>query len=348
MTDNEIRALVLERKGEMGIRGVPRVEKLGPKDVRIKMHTVGICGSDAHYYTHGYIGPFVVKAPMVLGHEGAGDVIEVGSEVKSLKVGDRVCMEPGIPSEGARATLEGNYNLDPDIRFWATPPVDGCLADEVVHPEALTYKLPDNVSYAAGALIEPLAVGLHSATKAKLRPGDGALVIGSGTVGVLVAAAAGMAGASKVLVTDIADEKLEAAAKIEGVVTVNTARTPLREAIREHFGDWGPEAVFEASGAASVYNDLWDLSAPGGVIVLVGMPPDPVSIDITRAQSREVRIETIFRYANVYQKGIALASAGKIDLDSLVTATFPFEDSQGAFDRFLEGRATDTKIQIIF
>jgi len=104
-------------------------ESVGPNDVRIKINTVGICGSDVHYYLHGRIGPFIVKEPMVLGHEASGTVIEVGTNVKNLKVGDRVCMEPGIPDLNSRATLLGMYNLDPAVRFWATPPIHGCLRE---------------------------------------------------------------------------------------------------------------------------------------------------------------------------------------------------------------------------
>src|ERR1035437_8839626 len=165
-------ALVLEKVKQLSIREIALPQELGPQDVKIKIHTVGICGSDVHYYEWGAIGPFVVREPMVLGHEAAGVVVEVGREVTNLKPGDRVCMEPGIPDPNGRATRLGIYNLDPAVRFWATPPVHGCLTDFVVHPAAFTFKLPPNVSFAEGAMVEPLAVGMHAATKARLRPGD--------------------------------------------------------------------------------------------------------------------------------------------------------------------------------
>ncbi len=120
-------ALVLERKGELALGKIELPEQLGPHDVKISIQTVGICGSDVHYYEYGKIGPFVVNAPMVLGHEAAGVVVEVGEQVKNLKKGDRVCMEPGIPDPNSRAARLGIYNLDPAVRFWATPPVHGCL-----------------------------------------------------------------------------------------------------------------------------------------------------------------------------------------------------------------------------
>lgn len=204
-------SLVLEEKHVLSLRDFPieREEVMGPRDVRIKLHTVGICGSDVHYYTHGAIGPFVVRAPMILGHEAAGTVIEVGPEVSSLKVGDRVCMEPGIPDPNSRATRLGMYNVDPAVRFWATPPVHGILRPTVVHPENFTFKVPDNVSFAEAAMVEPLAVGVHAATKAQIRPGDVALVLGAGPIGLVTALSALAAGCARVYVTDIDDAKLE-------------------------------------------------------------------------------------------------------------------------------------------
>src|SRR4029077_20820879 len=150
-------------------RDFPIDEPLGPHDVRITLHTVGICGSDLHYYQHGGIGPYIVREPMILGHEASGIVVEVGSEVTNLAAGDRVCMEPGIPDPNSRATRLGIYNLDPAVRFWATPPVHGCLTGTVIHPAAYTFRLPDNVSFAEGAMVEPLAVGMHAAVKAKIK-----------------------------------------------------------------------------------------------------------------------------------------------------------------------------------
>ena len=167
----------MEEQHNLSLRDFPieRDEVTGPHDVRIKMHTVGICGSDVHYFTHGRIGDFIVRAPMILGHDASGTVLETGAEVSTLKVGDRVCMEPGIPDPNSRATRLGLYNIDPAVRFWATPPVHGIMRPTVVHPEAFTCKLPNNVSFAEAAMVEPLAVGVHAATKAQIKPGDVAL-----------------------------------------------------------------------------------------------------------------------------------------------------------------------------
>src|SRR5262245_61138251 len=147
------KALVLEEKLRLSLRDVAVEEPLGPHDVRIKLKTVGVCGSDVHYYTHGAIGQFIVRQPMILGHEASGVVIETGGAVTELRVGDRVCMEPGIPDPTSKASRLGKYNLDPAVRFWATPPVHGILRPTVVHPADFTFRLPDNVSFAAAAMV---------------------------------------------------------------------------------------------------------------------------------------------------------------------------------------------------
>ena len=240
------KALVLERTRQLSLREIELESELKPTDVRIRIHTVGICGSDVHYYVHGRIGPFVVERPMVLGHEASGTILEVGSDVRGLAVGDRVCMEPGIPDFTSRATLLGVYNLDPKVRFWATPPIHGCLTPEVVHPAAFTFKLPDNVSFAEAAMVEPLAVGMQAAVKANIQPGDVCVVTGAGPIGILVALAALAGGASTVIVTDLVREKLDIAGRYAGIKTVNTKQASLRAVVDEVCGkDWGADVVFE-------------------------------------------------------------------------------------------------------
>src|SRR3954464_4458765 len=228
-----MQSLVLERKDEIKLRDIAVDEVLGPRDVRVALRTVGVCGSDVHYYTHGAIGPFVVREPMILGHEAAGEVVEVGSAVTELKPGDRVCMEPGIPDPNSRASRLGIYNLDPAVRFWATPPVHGCLTPYVVHPATYTFKLPPNVSFAEGAMVEPLAVGMHAALKAKIKPGDLAVVMGAGPIGVVTALAALAGGCSQVVLTDVQQPKLDLAAKLGPIRPVNVAKENLRQVVDE-------------------------------------------------------------------------------------------------------------------
>ncbi|NUB45940.1 NAD(P)-dependent alcohol dehydrogenase [Fertoebacter nigrum] len=341
-----MKALVLERKGILALRDIDLPTTVGPHDVKVAVDTVGVCGSDVHYYTHGKIGPFVVNAPMVLGHEAAGEVIAVGSAVTHLAPGDRVCMEPGIPDPNSKATRLGIYNVDPAVRFWATPPIHGCLAPEVVHPAAHTYKLPENVSFAEGAMVEPFAIGMQAALRARIRPGDVAVVTGAGPIGMMVALAALAGGCARVIISDLAQPKLDIIAAYPGILPVNLGAQSLRDVVMAETAGWGADVVFECSGAARAILDLPQIVAPGGTVVLVGMPVDPVPFDIVGLQAREARVETVFRYANVYDRAIALMGSGKVDLKPLISATLPFADAIAAFDRAVEARPTDVKIQI--
>ena len=340
------KALVLEKVRELSLRDIDLPLKVGPDDVKIKIDTVGVCGSDVHYYTHGRIGDFVVKAPMVLGHEAAGFVVEIGANVKSLAVGDRVCMEPGIPDLSSRASKLGLYNVDPAVVFWATPPVHGVLTPYVVHPAAFTFKLPDNVSFAEAAMVEPFAVGLQAAVKAGIRPGDTAVVTGAGPIGIMAALAALASGCSRVIVSDLVDEKLAIAGRYPGVSTVNVKSQKLVDAVNAATDGWGVDVVFEASGSPRAYDGIQAVLRPGGCLVAIGMPIEPVKLDISSIAAKEIRIETVFRYANVFDRALQMIASGKVDLKPLISETFPFEQSIAAFERAAEGRPTDVKLQI--
>ncbi|KMW56140.1 Xylitol dehydrogenase [Candidatus Rhodobacter oscarellae] len=346
-----MQSLVLERKDELSLRDFPAIDReeevLGRRDVRIKMHTVGICGSDVHYYTHGRIGPFVVNAPMILGHEASGTVIEVGADVARLRVGDRVCMEPGLPDPNSKATQLGMYNVDPAVRFWATPPVHGILRPTCVHPEAFTFKLPDNVSFAEAAMVEPLAVGVHAATKAKIKPGDNAVVLGAGPIGMVTALSALAAGCARVFVTDLAEKKLQIAATLSPAITpVNVGAQDLVDVVKPATDGWGADVVFEATGSPHAAKTVFEPLAPGGCVVMIGGQPDPILYDAGAAMIREARVENIFRYAHVFPRCVGMLSSGAIDVKPLITRTFEFSDSVQAFDIAASAPVADVKMQI--
>ena len=342
-----MQALLLEQKGVLSLREIDLPLNVGPDDVKIAIHTVGVCGSDVHYYTHGAIGPYVLREPMVLGHEAAGTVVEIGCNVRNLAVGDRVCMEPGVPDLSSRASKLGLYNVDPDVRFWATPPIHGILAPYAVHPAAFTYRLPDNVSFAEGAMVEPFAIGMQAAARARIVPGDVAAVIGCGPIGIMVALAALAGGCSRVFISDFSAEKLVIAGRYPGIVPVNIADQSLLEVVQRETGGWGADLVFEASGSPKAFNGIFNLVRPGGAVVLVGLPVEPVELDVPGAISREVRIETVFRYANIFDRALALIASGKVDLTPLITGTFDFKDSIKAFDRAVAANPSDVKLQIL-
>jgi len=344
-----MKSLVLEHKRELSLRDYPieKEEVMGAHDVRIKLHTVGICGSDVHYYTEGEVGPFKVNEPMILGHEASGTVIEVGAGVANLKLGDRVCMEPGIPDPHSKATRLGMYNIDPAVRFWATPPVHGILRPTVVHPADFTFKLPDNVSYAEAAMVEPLAVGVHAATKAAIKPGDVAVVMGAGTIGLVTVLAALAAGCARVFVSDVAPAKLEIAAGLGPVTPVDVSKQSLAEVVLKATDGWGADVVFEASGnpqaAASVFEPL----CPGGRVVMIGGQAKPVSYDAGAAMVREATVKNIFRYAHVFPRCVEMLGSGAIDLKPLITREFTFDDSVHAFEVAASMPPKDVKMQIV-
>jgi len=338
--------LVLESIKKLALREIEISERLGPEDVRISISSVGICGSDVHYYQFGSIGDFVVREPMVLGHEASGIIVEVGEKVAGLKPGDRVCMEPGIPDMSSRASRLGFYNLDPAVRFWGTPPVHGCLRPTVVHPAAFTYLLPHDVSFDEGAMVEPLAIGMHAATKAAIKPGDIAVVIGAGTIGAMTTMAALAGGCSLVIVSDVKKAKLDLLSPLGNIMTVDATKEDLQDVIQQQTGSWGADIVFETSGDQAVGAKVFELLCPGGRVVYISMPTDMVMINIPTAQIREAKMETIFRYANAFPRALALMGSGKIDLKPFITDHFNFADSIQAFNYASDMKPSSVKVMI--
>ncbi len=336
-----MKALILKEKRKLGIEDVQIDEKLTPDDVRIQIRNVGICGSDVHYYLHGRIGDFIVGKPMILGHEASGVVLEVGKNVEHLKTGDRVCMEPGIPSSGSAATLSGLYNLDPAVKFWATPPIHGCMRETVIHPGNFTFKLPDNVSLEEGALVEPFAIGVYSANTAGIQPGDTALVFGAGTMGIVTTLAALSSGCSRVILADVKKKKLEIVHKsFPGNITcVESEKEALDEAVFS-LAPEGVDIVFEASGSPAAIGGFVRYLRPNGRAVMIGMPQAPAPFDVVAAQAKEIRVMHIFRYRNMYPRTIRLIAAGTLKAKPLITHFFDFKDALKAFE-FVAGMPED-------
>lgn len=342
-----MRALVLEKAGQLSIRDILIEEAMGPDDVTIKMHTVGICGSDVHYYEYGAIGAYVVREPLVLGHEASGTVIAAGVNVKNLKIGDRVCMEPGIPDKSSREYRAGRYNIDPGVKFWATPPIHGCLRPTVVHPADFTFKLPDDLSFGEGALVEPISVGVYAVKRAAITLGSTVVVIGAGTIGIVTALAAKAAGAGQVFIADISRKRLALChAAYPWLDGLDVADRSLGDAVAG-LGCGVVDFVFEASGAPHALQNSMEIVAPGGCIVQIGCPIKEASFSVSLAQSKEIRLEFIFRYAHVYQKVLALLASGNFDAKPLITKEYAFDDSIRAFEEV--SRSDEIiKAQIVF
>jgi D-xylulose reductase len=238
------------------------------------------------------------------------------------------------------------YNIDPAVRFWATPPVHGILRPSCVHPESFTFKLPDNVSFAEGAMVEPLAVGVHAATKARIKPGDVALVMGAGPIGLVTALSALAAGCARVFVTDLDEAKLEIAAGLGPVTPINVMKEDPVRRIHQETDGWGVEVVFEATGSPKAAATIFQPLCPGGCVVIIGGQSEPIAYDAGAAMVREARVENIFRYAHVFPRCVGMIASGAIDLKPLLTRTFEFKDSVRAFEIAASAPAGDVKMQI--
>ena len=342
-----MKALVLEKKLKLALRDIDLPTEIGPDDVKIKMHTVGICGSDIHYYKHGKIGQWEVKAPMVLGHEGAGTVIEVGENEKILSVDDRVCIEPQVADKKSKEYKLGLYNYDQKVKFWATPPIHGCLAPEVVFPGDMVFKIPDHLSFAEGAMVEPLAVGMQGATKAKIIPGQIGLVMGCGPIGLVTALAALAGGCAQVYICDVLSEKLKVCENYPNIIPIDLSKEDLAKRIMKDTGGWGVDRFFECSGAVKAYEAIFSCCSPGAHIVLIGNNTVPVPMNWAILFAKGLEFQTVHRYSHQYETSIRLLASGQIDVKPFITETFNFDQSVEAFERAAEHLPKDIKLQIL-
>jgi L-iditol 2-dehydrogenase len=318
-----------------------KMPKIGKKEVVVNVDTVGICGSDVHYYQHGRIGDFVVEGDFILGHECAGVVVDKGSEVKDLVVGDRVTLEPGKTCGKCEFCKEGNYNLCPDVEFFATPPYHGVFQKYVSHPADMCFKLPDNVSNVEGALVEPLAVGLHATNKGGVKLGDTVVIFGTGCIGLVTVLSAKAKGASNIIVVDILEKRLETAKKLGATDVINATNVDAVKMIEELTNGRGADVVIDTAGAEITVKQTADVVKRGGVIVLVGMTPtDEVSFNFMKLMGKEGEVKTIFRYKNLYPVAINAISSGAINLKDIVSHEFDFEDIKEGFD-FVVNNASD-------
>jgi L-iditol 2-dehydrogenase len=322
-------------------RDIPRPK---PDEVLVKLEYVGICGSDMHYYEIGRIGDYVVKPPFVLGHESGGTVVEVGEEVKHLKIGDRVALEPGKTCGHCEFCREGKYNLCPDVIFFATPPVDGVFQEYVAHEAALCFKLPGGVSTLEGALIEPLAVGFHAANQGGARAGQTVAVFGAGCIGLVSMMALKACGVSRVYQIDVLSGRLDKAMELGADAVINSKERDPIEAIRALTGGRNCDLVIDTSGIEAATSQAVHILRKGGTLVMVGYSKTGmVNFPMSLAMDKEIRIETVFRYRHIYPMAIDAVAAGKVKLKNIVTNTFDFADVQNAMDRSVDDKANIVK-----
>lgn len=328
--------------------GEVEVPKIKPDEVLVKMESIGVCGSDVHYYSHGRIGDFVVKFPFILGHECAGTIVEVGNEVSHLKVGDRVALEPGVPCGHCEFCLSGRYNLCPDVRFFATPPYDGCLMNYVSHPAQFAFKLPDNVSSVEGALVEPLAIGINAALTGGVKLGDTVVIFGSGCIGLVSLLASKAYGATDVIVVDIIDKRLEVARKL-GAKTLNAKQCDIMAEIGKLTEGKGAQVVIDCAGTNTTICQTIQAAKSGGTIVWVGLAAESVDgLKTGPISTKELTIKSIFRYKNLYPTAIAAIADGKIDISGIISDKYKFEETPKAFAETLKNAQNIVKSVIVF
>jgi len=343
MEKKTMKVAVMNGIGKMGFeeRLIPQ-----PKDneVLVKLEYVGICGSDIHYYETGRIGNYIVEPPFVLGHEPGGVVVEVGKDVKHLKVGDRVALEPGKTCGHCRFCREGKYNLCQDVVFFATPPVDGVFQEYVAHEADLCFKLPDNVSTLEGALIEPLAVGFHAANQGGAHAGQTAVVFGAGCIGLVSMMALIAEGVSKVYVVDIMQKRLDKALELGATGVINSQKEDLVARINDITNGEGVDLVIETAGTEITTRSAIEIARKGSTIVLVGYSKSgEMTLPISLFIDKELTFKSVFRYRHIYPMAIEAVAAGKVNLKGIATDIFSLDDIQNAMDRSVKDKSDIVK-----
>ncbi|XP_034047331.1 sorbitol dehydrogenase [Thalassophryne amazonica] len=326
--------MVLHSKRNFRLEKRP-VQEPGPNDVLLQMHSVGICGSDVHFWHDGRIGDFVVAQPLVLGHEASGRVVKVGSAVKHLKVGDRVAIEPGVPLEMDDFVKQGRYNLTPSIYFCATPPDDGTLCRYYTHNANFCYKLPDNLTFEEGALAEPLSVGIHTCRRAGVSINSTVLICGAGPIGLICMAVARTMGASRTIILDVNPQRLKLAKEMgaDFTLTVEQGDAPkqVAKSVQDLLGV-EPHIAIDCTGAESCIQTGIYATRPGGVVVLVGACSSMTTVPLIDVTIKELDIRGIFRYCNTWPTAIDMLASKKVNLKPLVTHRFPLEQAPRAFE----------------
>jgi L-iditol 2-dehydrogenase len=309
-----MRAAVLHAPHRVALEQRP-VPVPAPEQVLVRVRSVGLCGSDVHYYEHGRIGDHVVSSPLVLGHEPSGEIVACGDRATRHRPGQRVSLEPGVPCLTCTQCLAGRYNLCPRMTFFATPPVDGAFCEYVVLHEAFAHPVPDSMSDDSAALLEPLSVAVWACTKADVSTGSRVLVTGAGPVGLLALQTANALGAAEVLVCDLSPERLALARDLGATAVVDVGEQGL--------DDTGFEAdvLLECSGSARATADGVRRVGRAGRVVLVGMGGDEVTLPLAHVQQHELVVTGTFRYANTWPTATALAG-GDVELDRLATHRF--------------------------
>lgn len=335
---------LLNKPFDMELKEVD-VPEIGPHDVLVKVMAVGVCGSDVHYYEHGRVGEFVVEKPLILGHECAGIVADVGSAVTKFKVGDRVAIEPGVTCGECEYCKAGQYNLCPHVEFLATPPIDGAFSQYISHPEGFLFHIPDSMTYEQATLNEPFSVGIQACKRANVQPGSTVIIMGMGPVGLMAVVAAKAFGATNIIVSDLEQIRLDEALKLGATHAIDIKKEDVNERIKEITdGDGVNYAIETAGNPTSLKNALGSLKN-GGTLAIVGLPQQETNdLNIPFIANHEINIVGIFRYANTYQMGVEMLNSTAADLDSMFTDEYNLEEAQQAMEQARTNKSGSLKV----
>ncbi|XP_045215423.1 sorbitol dehydrogenase-like [Mercenaria mercenaria] len=337
MSDKNLKA-ILYQQGDIRLEDSD-IPEPGMGQVQICVQHVGICGSDIRYWQEGAIGDNVLKMPCTLGHECSGIVSKVGRSVASLKVGDRVAVEPIISCKLCKNCKSGRYNLCSEIKFSGFPPTHGSLARYIVHSAPSCYKLPDHVSTEEGALLEPLSVGVHACRRAGVKLGSKVLICGAGPLGLLTMLTAKACGAAKVCITDLDERRLNMAKQlgVDFALKVNYKEPKeIAELVEQYFGERA-EITIECSGAPSCARTAIYATRSGGCVALVGVGPSDITLPILDAAVREIDIRGVMGYANCYSTALEMVASGQVDVKPIITHIFGLEETMKAFRSAITG-----------
>lgn len=311
---------------------LPEPAEPGPGEVLLKVRSVGICGSDLHWYLDGRIGFNQCVFPQILGHEPVAEIAAVGPGVPASRVGERVFVEPGISCGHCEYCVGGSPNLCPSSRFLGSSPVRGLFREYGVMPAHNAIPVPQGVSDAVATLAEPLGIILHTMELAELRVGDTVAVLGSGPIGMLCAALAKLSGASKVFVADKVAHRVSLGLKMGADVGIHTAAEAVCDKILDSTGGRGVDIVLDAAAMTETINWGMKIARRGGKFVLVGLPSEPeLNVDLHTAMNKEIRINTVRRSRHNTGTAMALIQARRIP-DVLITHRLPLERTPEAFD----------------
>lgn len=313
---------------EKFVKNEVEVPEVKTDEIKIEVKALGICGSDIHAYygEHPFMG-----FPIVLGHECSGVVVEMGRAVTNLAIGDRVVLRPQEVCGECRPCKEGRYNICEKLQVLGCQIAGGC-SDYYVAKAELFYKLPNNLGFEEGTMIEPLAVAVHAALRAGSVEGKNLLILGAGTIGNLVAQSGKALGAKATMITDITDFKLNMAKECGIDYAVNTKNEDLKEAIYNAFGDDGVDVIYECTANSGALNQVLQIAGKGIPMVIIGVFAGVPNINLANVQDREYDLLGSLMYTEEdYVTSIELTSQNKIKLSVLISKKFNIEDMDKAY-----------------